>query len=94
MTQNYGRHILPTNLGGKPKFACTLRGSEVHMVDCNNCSTPCVYAGEIRNSWCVLYTPAFCVSCKVRCLMASQAIPENSIDDGPKGYSEYYNEPR
>lgn len=94
MSPNYGRHILPTNLGGKPKFACTLRGSEVHMVDCNNCSTPCVYAGESRNSWCVLYTPKFCLHCKAECSMRVEDVPDDRINEGPKGYSEYYREQR
>ena len=91
MTPNYGRHILPTNLGGKPKFACTLRKSEVYMVDCNNCSTPCTYAGEVRNSWCILYTPPFCLHCKVKC---SMRVEDDLINEGPKGYSEYYDEQR
>lgn len=94
MSHNYGRHILPTKLGGTPKFVCTLRKSEVYMVDCNNCHTPCDYAGHIKDTWCPLYTPAFCVSCRVRCAMAGHAVPENFIEGGPKGYSEYYDEKR
>ena len=70
MIPNYGRHILPTKSRGKPKFACTLRKSEVTAVDCGSCSTPCDYAGNYRNEWCVLYTPAFCRHCKVKCSMA------------------------
>lgn len=69
MIPNYGRHILPTHLGGKPKFACTLRKSEVSMVDCNNCHTPCDYVGHIKDAWCPLYTPAFCTLCKIECSM-------------------------
>ena len=69
MIPNYGRHVLPTKLGGKPKFACILRKSEVYMVDCNNCHTPCDYAGHIKDTWCPLYTPAFCTLCKIECSM-------------------------
>lgn len=69
MSHNYGRHILPTKLGGTPKFVCTLRKSEVYMVDCNNCHTPCDYAGHIKDTWCPLYTPAFCALCKIECTM-------------------------
>ena len=94
MIPNYGRHILPTTIGGKYAFHCVLRGSRVDAVDCGSCSTSCDYRGQTRGEWCVLYTPAFCVSCRVRCAMAGQAVPENFIEGGPKGYSEYYDEKR
>lgn len=71
MIPNYGRHILPTKLGGTPKFVCTLRKSEVYLVDCRNCNTPCDYAGGDweKGTWCPLYTPAFCTLCKIECSM-------------------------
>ena len=67
---NYGRHILPTNIGGKNAFVCVLRGSRIEAVDCSSCSIPCDMAGQKRDEWCVLYTPAFCRHCKVKCSMA------------------------
>ena len=70
MIPNYSRHVLPTNIGGKNAFHCILRGSRVDAVDCSSCSTPCDYAGHRREEWCVLYTPAFCRKCTVKCSMA------------------------
>lgn len=69
MLPNYGRHLLPTNLGSPNAFACTLYGDREERVDCGTCTAKCPYSGLTRNSWCILYTPLMCRKCMTECAM-------------------------